>query len=407
MVEFITAIIYIIRQGAQFIQFDKSVIWGGNLDPFYLIAPIFLVSIMKDRVKLNKWFGIVIILISYSIIQIIFNPEINILKLSVNIIKIVGCLMIMIYIKNYYNKISFPHIIVYASIMLGTFTLFALFYNQSVLWILNDTVNKYDLIRLKLLYLEPSELGFHVLILLVFLIGFLLKAKLKSTKIVLTICIVMDFFVLFYTKSIGAIIIGALSILVMITMDWYTNKTTEKTKIYLGVIAVAVGVLIVMISTKSSILMRVFGILQGQDASIWYRVKVSFDVTFKAVWDFKGLGFGFGNLNTPGFLVLYKDLGFVHVLVNSFLYFIVEGGVFAIVFIMLLFSKLFNATISSKSIIKWGLLIFLIVYQFFGSHFTNALIWILYGIILSEFDEFSYSEPIFKNFDNWIETREG
>ena len=139
-----------------------------------------------------------------------------------------------------------------------------------------------------------------------------------------------------------------------------------------------------MIISKNEIVLRAFDTLKGKDPSNSYRVNVSYTVFAKSLPDFHLIGCGFGNLHTANFMNRYDEL--VTVVVNSFIYFFIETGVFGIAFVVGLIVFMIKKTIESKNTLKWGLLFFVVIYQFFGSHFTNAFTWAIYGIIMSNFE---------------------
>ena len=53
----------------------------------------------------------------------------------------------------------------------------------------------------------------------------------------------------------------------------------------------------------------------------------------------------------------------------------------------ILIGYLTKHTFKEYSLLKVGLLVFLVAYQIFGGHFTSGLTWALYGIIASKFNE--------------------
>lgn len=387
MIEILAALVFVLRQVGQYLTPIKAFSVGGNLDPLFLLGILYLIKNFNNKKLRNQWLLFIGIFVLYAGLQFAITPELDIVRMGINITKILLCLMIMFYIKDSFHAFDYQKFSIIATTILGALTVIALVLPQSMLWIHNDIINKYDLTRLRLFYIEPSELGFHLLIITLIQTGYLLVAKQKNTRIAMSLCLIVNAFIMFWTRSIGAIGIGAIGIAVMVIMDWYRHRTRKKDLIYTGMILSSLTVLIIMIALRTSIIMRLYEMINGTDASTFYRITVSFSVSARALVDSFGIGSGFGNMNTVRFSLMYQKFGFAKVLANAFLYFLVEGGYFAMVFLYKLIKKLIKTCLSSPSITKWGLLSFLLIFQIVGSHFTNPLIWVVYGIILSDFDE--------------------
>lgn len=387
MSELIASVLYVFRQSAQYFSETRAVTLAGNIDPLFLIVLFYIYKHLKRKEIPVDLLKILATVLLYASLQIIAIDHIDILRLTINVAKMMVCIGIMFYTIEFYGNFKFVEFSVLASGLYFTLTLFAITFRDTILWTFNDKINKYDLSRLKLFYLEPSELGFHVMILMIFLIGYLMVTRNIKTRIILLICTLTNVFVLYFTRSLGAITIGAFAIGMMLVIDWYRHRTRQKTMIYLAISIFGIIMLSIMVITKSSIIQRIMDTLQGTDQSNWYRVGVSLKVAKQSFLDFNGIGVGFGNMNTPHFALLYKYMGFAQVLVNSTIYFLVEGGIYALGFLVVLYTKLIKAIFKTKSLIKLGLFIFLALYQLVGSHFTNPLIWLLYGLIFSTFDE--------------------
>ena len=84
----------------------------------------------------------------------------------------------------------------------------------------------------------------------------------------------------------------------------------------------------------------------------------------------------------------YKNYGLGSAgIINSFMNLIAESGIMGIVITTILIYKLLITAIKSKSSLKMALAMFIIVYQFMGTYFTNPLCWIIYGLIFSDNEE--------------------
>lgn len=378
---------YFFRQIPSYIPFYNGQVLAGNLDIFYLGAPIYFIQNRKKLKNLKIPLLFLGVSVFYSFAQLLIIPRINILKLIINLVKLFLCVCLIFYITNNFYRINFLIISLFCSCLFFAFSIIAFFNKHSFFWTQNDFVNKYSPSRLKLLYLEPSELGYHLIIILIFLFGYLLIIKTRRFKIILCSLIIVDLTVLFLANPLGAISFGAIAFFVMVIFDWINYNTKNKTKIYLILFCVVVLICIYLVISKNSIYMRILDTINGADSSNWYRVDVSLSFLFQSLKDTKGLGIGFGNLRTDNIVSQYSYLGYSTPLASSFPSFIAEAGIFAIIILAILMIALLRSCVRSHSAIKWGLFVFIISYQLFGSHFTSGLNWIIYGIILSDFSE--------------------
>lgn len=387
--ELLVSILYYFRQGAKIIgKGNIQNTLAGNLDPFYMAAPLYFYSNYRDKNKMKKIFIVVLSIYSWGFIQLIFNEDINITKMIINITKIIICITCMLYVKENCKKINILKITKITSVLFAiSIPISYLFYKSSVLWRHNDIHNKYSLSRLNLFYLEPSELGFHVAILIIILIGYLFICKNKKERLVLLFLIATNSIVLYMARPLGAIVIATFTIGIMILLDLIYKPNKLKFKLYGVILAVALLIVVILIMIKSPIYMRIIDTLRGTDSSNSYRIGVTLNVFKESFFDYNGIGCGFGNLNTSNFISNYSDLGLVVVVTNSFFYFIIETGIAGIIVGFLSIMYLFRICIKEKSVIKLGLFIFLMLYQIFGGHFTSGLYWIIYGIILSKYNE--------------------
>ena len=71
-----------------------------------------------------------------------------------------------------------------------------------------------------------------------------------------------------------------------------------------------------------------------------------------------------------------------------------ETGIFGVLTLGGFISILFYRCVKGKSAVKWGLFVFIVVFQFMGGYLTNGLNWVAYGIILSNFNERNYYKSI-------------
>ena len=62
----------------------------------------------------------------------------------------------------------------------------------------------------------------------------------------------------------------------------------------------------------------------------------------------------------------------------------IETGIFGIIVLAAILVLLIKACVKKKDTLRIGMVAFLVTYQLLASHFTNGVIWLIYGLILSE-----------------------
>ena len=154
-------------------------------------------------------------------------------------------------------------------------------------------------------------------------------------------------------RPLGAIVIVAFSIGIMLLVDLIYRPTKVKFTIYGVLLVFFIALLIVLMQIKSPIIMRIIDTLNGKDASNSYRIGVTLDVFRQSFIDYKGLGCGFGNLNTNYFISKYSNLGLVVVVTNSFFYFVIETGIIGMIVLIAFIVILLKRCLKDKSLIKW------------------------------------------------------
>lgn len=266
-----------------------------------------------------------------------------------------------------------------------------IFRNSEVFWIIDDPNNAFSPNRLQFVYFEPSELGFRLVILLVILIGFFLVSDCRREKVFLGILIIINLIIFYFAKSMGTIGIGFLAISVMLLYDWIKHNTRIKTVVYTSGCVLLVIVAVVLVVTENDLYLRIVSTFQGYDSSTNYRIGRAYQILGESFLQYNGIGCGFGNVNTESFL---SQWNLKVVIVNSFVYYMVETGIFGVITLTAFISLLLYRCVKGKSAIKWGLFVFVIIFQFMGSHFTSGLNWVAYGIILSNFNERNYYKSI-------------
>lgn len=358
---------------------------SSNMDLFYIIA-IFLIlkDIFNKKINIITR-GIIILypIIILTLIQILFFNYINITKLIINVIKIYICVYILIFTKTNLFKYDIRKIISYVSLMFTiSIPISLILSNNNILWRLNDKFNEFSNTRLRLFYYEPSELAFYVSIIIIFLFYYLLKDSFNNRKYKFYIISLST--VLYLTKAMSAIAFVILSLSVMYINYTRKNISPKKIVIFISVSIICAIFIVIFFNSESQLLNRLNSILSGKDGSANYRIKVGFDILKSALVNSNGIGIGLGNLNTPYIQNIYSKYGMVEIISNSFMYFFAEGGILAILYLGLFLVYSIVYINKKKSFIRYGLFLFIILYQITGGYFTNPVNWIIYGIILSE-----------------------
>lgn len=387
---------FVFRQAIFYINSTCGYFIVGNFDVFYALAPIYIYNNFKNKEKIKKLLLIIAIVLIYIFIQIIFLPNYNIFKAVINAIKIIVCFLVLLYVKENINKINFNNVVKFFVLIMVFLVVLSMIFPESILWRHNDTTNKYALERLQLLYTEPSELGFHILLILIPIISNIIigREKIKQ-NIIFSIILI---FALILAKPLGAICIGVFAIGSMILYDWIINYSKRKTKIYCTIIVLFIITLLVMIFTNNGLYLRFKDTLNGKDISNNYRIIASYNVVKEIILDTYGLGIGFGNAETDENVEKYYSIGLREQgIINSYINFIGETGILGILLVAYLIYSLIRTSLKQRDILKLGLTIFIITYQFFGSHFTNSICWIIYGIILSKESLIKPKKAIIKN----------
>lgn len=382
-VSLIFVILYFFRQSVMYVNPKIGYQLVGNLDPFYLLGLIYLFLHFKkvtDREKLG-----VVLLYAFMLLQFVVDPEINLLRAFVNVTKIILCYFVMKYSAYVIAKYKVQLKVVTISFGLLCYAFLALalvFYNSNILWRLNDTINVFDLHRLQLLYTEPGELGMHCSIMLILATYILIKGRHKipyflTSILPLTIC-------LSFTRSLGGIAVGCVGICAVLLSDLLADRTKRKMAVYGILFAVAIVAIAAMAFTNNTLYLRIMKVFSNSDSSTRYRITMAFRLVPHVLSGTYWLGAGFGNLELARNVQKYRQYGMNEAgIINSFMNFIAESGIVGITLIFVLGVVLIRTCIRSRRPDKYGLLVFLFIYQFMGTYFTNPLLWVLYGFILA------------------------
>jgi len=358
----------------------------GNLDFFYALAILGTIFVLFKR---KKDISILIIcalpIVCYGILQAMFIENLETQKLMVNISKITICISLMILVSRKMNDFKmkkFIHFI--CRIYLILTPLGILLKSNDYFWRLNDTVNKYSLVRLNLFYIEPSELGFHLSFIVIILMYLIIVEKVRKERCIYIIYMLDCLGLLALSGAYGSsvMLMGTIAFVSFVVL--LSKINFKNILVGYGLIIIFTIVTILFVVTKSSIYMRTVDTLNGKDNSNSYRVNVTQKFTSTAVTKTNGIGVGLGNLNTDNTRKIFKATGMTAVVAASYPYFIAEGGVFAIAYLVILLSLLIINVNIKRNMLLANLLLFSFLYQIYGGYFTNPVNWIIYGLILSK-----------------------
>ncbi|MBZ9625480.1 hypothetical protein G9F71_021870 [Clostridium sp. FP2] len=383
--EMLMALLYCFHQMAANLPFAPKTL-TGNLDFFYALGIFGIIFVIFKRKKDISLLIICALPIAiYGILQRMIMVNLDIQKLMVNVSKITICISLMILVSREVHDFKIKKFIDYVCRIYIIFTPMALIFSSNeYFWRLHDTINKYSLTRLNLFYIEPSELGFHlsfIIIILMYLIIVEKDRKVNRKYIVYTVnCLIL----LVLSRAYGASVILLGTILSVSFVIIIAKMNYKNILVGYGLTIIFTTIIIVSIVTKSSMYMRTVDTLNGSDSSNSYRVNVTQKFTSTAITSTGGIGVGLGNLNTESTRKIFKSTGMTAVVAASFPYFIAEGGLFGIAYLVILILFLLINVLFKRNMLLANLLLFSFLYQIYGGYFTNPVNWIIYGLILSK-----------------------
>ncbi|MBU3111426.1 hypothetical protein [Clostridium lacusfryxellense] len=383
--EILMALLYCFHQMFANLPFVSKTL-TGNLDLFYALGMLGIIFIIFKRKRdISLLILCALPIVCYGILQGIIIENLEMQKLLVNISKITICISLMVLACGKIHDFKIKKFVDYVCRIYLILTPIAfLFKSNEYLWRLHDTINKYSLVRLNLFYIEPSELGFHLSFIIIILMYLIIKEKVRKVRVKYIIYMIDTIFLLALSGAYGSSVmlfgtIGFVSFVILIM-----NVNFKNILVGYGLTIIFTLTIIFFIVTKSSMYMRTVDTLNGKDSSNSYRVNVTQKFTSTAITKTNGVGVGLGNLNTDRTRKIFKSTGMTAVVAASFPYLIAEGGVFGIVYLLILIVFLTINVIFKKNMLLANLLLFSFLYQIYGGYFTNPVNWIVYGLILSQ-----------------------
>lgn len=383
--EILMALLYCFHQMFANLPFVSKTL-TGNLDFFYALGIVGIIFVIFKRKRdISLLIMCALPIVCYGIFQGMVIDNLDMQKLFVNISKITICISLMVLVCSKIHDFKIKKFIDYVCGLYIILTPIALIFSgNEYLWRLNDTINKYSLLRLNLFYIEPSELGFHLSFIIMILMYLIIKEKTRKTRCKYIVYMINCFILLVLSQAYGAsvILLGTISFVSFVVLIRKINF--KNILVGYGLTIIFTLTIIFFIATKSSIYMRTVDTINGSDSSNRYRVNVTQEFTSTAVTKTDGVGVGLGNLNTDRTRKIFKSTGMTAVVAASFPYFVAEGGVFGILYSVLLILFLTINVFLKKNMLLANLLLFSFSYQIYGGYFTNPVNWIIYGLILSQ-----------------------
>ncbi|MCB2353225.1 hypothetical protein [Clostridium estertheticum] len=382
--EILMALLYCFHQMFANLPFVSKTL-TGNLDLFYALGMLGIVFVIfKKKRDISLLIICALPIAIYGIIQGMVIQNVEMQKLLVNISKITICISLMILVSRKIHDFKIKKFIDYICRIYIILTPIAIVLKQNdYLWRLHDTINKYNLVRLNLFYIEPSELGFHLSIIIIMLMYLIIKEKTHKVQAKYIIYMIDCLGLLALSGAYGSSVMLFSTIVFISFIIIITKLNFKNILVGYGLIMVFAIITILFVVTKSSMYMRTVDTLNGKDSSNSYRVNVTQEFTSTAITNTEGIGVGFGNLNTDNTRKIFKSTGMTAVVAASYPYFIAEGGIFAVAYLVLLLTLLTINVGIKKNMLLANLLLFSFLYQIYGGYFTNPLNWIVYGLILS------------------------
>ena len=376
------SLMIIFRQSVGVFNEKLKYFFAGNLNILYLYGVLEIFKSSKDKQEIKKFLLIFLCLLFILLMQCLFVSHVSLFNGIINILKITLCFSVMVYFFKNSSKISLEDFLKYSTIIYLLIFILSLIFRNDIFWRFNDNVNRLATTRLQLLFTEPSEIGLNCSPLIIISVGLFFQTK--NLKLLYPIPIVL--ILLYFAKPMAGIMILAISLSIMFIFFLYKNLKNKKLLILILFITFLVTISL-LFNQDFYIGQRILRIISGQDSSTNYRILVSSKVAIQALIDTFGLGVGFSSVDNAFNVLKYSDLGLVDVgITASYFNAIAEFGIFAIMMIVILNILMVKSLIKDFSYVKLGLYIFIILYQFMGTFFTNPLCWIIYGFILSQKD---------------------
>ena len=361
-----------------------SIFNNGNLNLMYFCTPIIVIMNFRNMsVFKNLYIWFVPFLLIFFM-TMLFSPFFNnISKSLIYLLKIFVCIVWFKSMSTIDSKVNMRKMCDFVCLLIFVLTIAAIFYQKEPLWRLHDTINYYSETRLQLFFMEPSELSE---VSGVFLISqlFLFKKYRNKTNLIFAIGLLIP---LFLSAGLSGIVYTTISVFFFAIISEYKkikNGKISKLLFYSIIVIVFFTIYIFLVAKGNPIISRIEAVIAGNDGSFNYRYVRAIDALRGFLTDSHLLGIGLGNLRTQitqVYLTRYALLSFS----NSYLFFIAEGGIIAIMYLLNLivfaFKRVQKLNYTINKAYLWSLLLFIVAIQITGGYFTDPFLWSTTGFI--------------------------
>lgn len=354
---------------------------NGNYDLFFLLAMTLFFSYGLQVRIFNFTIGVGVLMVSIYLTALFGAPyEVDVFKGVVWIAKIVLCVMCYAIVKQEAYRFNLRKFLDYCSTIFIIQTLISLIYRTSITWRLFEN-------RMELFYLEPSELGAFISVLII-MQAYYLWYDIKNGNSIFCSVRNMIFFCITaaFSQSASMIVYLLIGLLIIFFFDIFTMRLNTSTVFNIILLAILVVVMGSYIFAGDSYLsLRIQGMLNGSDSSFNTRVTNSFETVAEYFENYGLIGCGFGNQISDYGMKFFALKAVNYSTCSSIATFALEGGIFAVI-VSVLFIIHTVRTLTKRcdcERIRWALFFFVILYTFGGGYLTNVVIWMLLGLAVS------------------------
>jgi len=365
--------------------FTSKYLFGrnGNTDIFYLFSMIILMFyIWKRHEKLKLICGISIPVLVITIIMAFAYPWTVMTRCFVFFAKMLLNITLMVFVAWNCKKWKISRFVETVAIIHGIETLIALCFKNSALWASEQLLNNENsVMRLRLFYANPGAMAFASGLALVILVYLMMKEEIVWRYVLGIVIVTVDLFLSFGITGIACALVGIISMLGMTAINNLQegkSKYFKKNAIYVLAIATVSAI---ALGLNSTYLGRIKEIIAGTDHLLLVKLIEPIENMGRILTETKFLGVGFGNGNTGFALDL---IGASKAYPNSFIRIIVEGGIFGILFVVILIAAVGYYCFRYGKLIDKTLFIFITFYQMIGGYFTDPTNYFIYGWIIGE-----------------------
>lgn len=368
---------------------SRYILKNGNFDLYYFMT-MAIVILLLLRKEYKKYINTILlsagVLIFIEICSYIFSGiESDLVDAVLTISKLLICITLMLVTKDYFLKLDIRKLAYCVAGIHTLETIIALFCVNNVWWKLNDIENGLNKTRLQLLYMEPSELSMCSALIIILLLYAYEMEGFRWTDI---LCYIIFCFDMYLSAGLGGIISISMAIGIVLLLKLIRLAFSKKRYYYLLIIPLfAITIYSVIYSIDIPMLIRIRLMLSGEfaaDSSTSWRLWVPLQSIGPILRETNFMGVGLGNFNsTYAAQMMSKILPSANWFPNSFLYFVAEGGIWAIGLLIIGIGYLGYRAIKTHCFSLLILFLFITIYQIPGGYFTNPLNWICYGVILA------------------------